>query len=69
LLQRAADRAEDILRLHIGIARQRLAPRGGSGNMLLRPDAHPAAVSVNLLERTAGRNQLWCHIRKPSCYL
>jgi hypothetical protein len=31
LLKCAADRAENVLGLHIGIARQRLAPRGGTG--------------------------------------
>ena len=44
LLQRAADRPEDILRLDIGIAGQRVAPRGSSGNMHVRPDALNSTV-------------------------
>jgi hypothetical protein len=44
-----------MLRLHIGIAGERVAARGGLRNMHLRPDAHCAAIPVDLLERPAGR--------------
>jgi hypothetical protein len=51
--------------LHIGIARQRLAPCGGTGNMHVCPGTHRAAVSIGLLKRTAKRNHLSCHDHAP----